>query len=74
MRFCAEYFVELLFVNYETVWKAEGMKINNKVVVSLTDREKEHGLTHVALSRVTTFSNLGIKDERHVCILRWKND
>ena len=27
------------------------------------DREKEHGLTYyVALSRVTKFSNLGIKD------------
>ena len=38
------------------------MIIKNKVVVSLTDREKEHGLTYVALSRVTKFSNLGIKD------------
>jgi len=45
-----------------TVWKAQGMTISNKVVVSLTDREKEHGLTYVALSRVTKFSNLGIKD------------
>ena len=32
------------------------------MVVSLIDREKEYGLTHVALSRVTKFSNLGIKD------------
>ena len=54
----------------------------NKVVVSLTDREKEHGLTYVALSRVTKFSNLGIKDtegisknrlcRKYVSILRWK--
>ena len=45
-----------------TVWKAQGMTISNKVVVSLTDREKEHRLTYVALSRVTKFSNLEIKD------------
>ena len=38
------------------------MTIKNKVVVSLTDREKEHGLTYVALSRVIKFLNLGIKD------------
>ena len=44
------------------IWKAQGMTIKNKAVVSLTDREKEHGLTYVALSRVTKFSNLGIKD------------
>ena len=38
------------------------MTIPTKVVVSLTDKEREHGLTYVALSRVTKFSNLGIKD------------
>ena len=37
--------------------------IKHKVVLSLIDREKEHGLTYyVALIRVTKFSNLGIKD------------
>ena len=45
-----------------TIWKAQGMTIPTKVVVSLTDKEREHGLTYVALSRVTKFSNLGIKD------------
>ena len=29
-------------------------------------REKEHGLTCVALSRVTKFSNLGIKDAERI--------
>ena len=38
------------------------MIIIHKVVVSLMAREKEHRLTYVALSRVTKFSNLGIKD------------
>ena len=38
------------------------MTIPTKVVVSLTDREREHGLSCVALSRVTNFTNLGIKD------------
>ena len=37
--------------------------IKHKVVVSLIDGEKEHRLTYyVALSRVTKFSTLGIKD------------
>ena len=38
------------------------MTILTKVAVSLTDREREHGLSHVALSRVTKFTNLEIKD------------
>ena len=38
------------------------MTIPTKVVVSLTDREREHNLSYVALSRVTKFTNLGIKD------------
>ena len=38
--------------------------IKHKVVVSLIDREKENELTYyVVLSRVTKFSNLGIKDK-----------
>ena len=45
-----------------TVWKSQGMTIDNKVVVSLTKREIEHGLTYVALSRATKFTNIGIKD------------
>ena len=38
------------------------MTIPTKVVVSLIDKEREYGLIHVALSKVTKFSNLGIKD------------
>ena len=30
--------------------------------MSLTDREREHSLSHVTLSRVIKFSNLEIKD------------
>ena len=42
------------------------MTIPTKVVVSLTSREKEHGLIYVAFSRVTKFSNLGIKDSEGI--------
>ena len=45
-----------------TVWKSQGMTIKSKIVVTLTDREKEHGLKYVALSRVTKFSDIGIYD------------
>ena len=38
------------------------MTIPTKVVVSLTDREREYGLLHVTLSRVIKFTNLEIKD------------
>ena len=35
--------------------------MTGKVVVVMGDREKEHGLTYVAFSRVTNFKNLGIE-------------
>ena len=38
------------------------MTIPSKVVVHLVDREREHGLLHVALSRVTKFTTLEIED------------
>ena len=38
------------------------MIIPTKVVASLIDREREHSLSCVALSSVTKFTNLGIKD------------
>ena len=44
------------------MWKAQGMTITNEAVMSLIDREKEHRLICIASSRVTKFSNLGIKD------------
>ena len=40
------------------------MTIRNKVIVYLMDKEREHGQTYVTLSRVTKFSNLGIKDTK----------
>ena len=33
-----------------TIWKAQGQTIQNKVVVSLGDKEKEHGLSYTAFS------------------------
>lgn len=33
-----------------TIWKAQGMAIKGKIVVTLTKSEKEHGLTHVTLT------------------------
>jgi len=36
--------------------------MHTKVIVSLMDKEREYGQTYVVLSRVTKFSNLGIKD------------
>ena len=38
------------------------MTIPTKVVASLADIEIEYGLSRIALSRVTKFTNLGIKD------------
>ena len=43
-------------------WKTQGMMIIYKFIVSLIAREKEYGLTYIALSRITKFWNLGIKD------------
>jgi hypothetical protein len=43
-----------------TIWKAQGQTIKGKLVVSLGPKEKEHGLTYVAFSRATKFSNIGI--------------
>ena len=43
-----------------TIWKAQGQTITNNVVLSLGDREREHGLSYTAFSRVRRFSSLGI--------------
>ena len=43
-----------------TIWKAQGQTLYGKVVVSLGEREREHGLTYTAFSRVKKMSNLGI--------------
>lgn len=43
-----------------TVWKSQGMTITGPVLVNLGDRERDHGCSYVALSRVTSISNLCI--------------
>ena len=45
-----------------TVWKSQGQTFIGKVVLHLTEREREHGLTYVAFSRATRFSNIGLYD------------
>jgi len=35
-----------------TIWKSQGQTIRNKVAVMLGDKEKEHGLSYTAFSRV----------------------
>jgi hypothetical protein len=43
-----------------TVWKAQGQTITGKVVVDLSEKECEYGLTYVAFSRATMLKNIGI--------------
>lgn len=45
-----------------TIWKAQGQTMKGKIVLTLTDKEKECGLSYVAFSRATTISNIGIID------------
>ena len=44
-----------------TAHKCQGMTIKGKVVIDLGPREMWHGVSHVALSRVTKFANVGLK-------------
>ena len=44
-----------------TIWKAQGQTIRGKVVVNLGSSEKEHGLTYTTFSRVTHFSDIGLR-------------
>jgi ATP-dependent exoDNAse (exonuclease V) alpha subunit len=41
-----------------TIWKSQGQTFFGNVVLHLSEREKEHGLTYVAFSRATRFSNI----------------
>ena len=43
-----------------TVWKAQGQTIRGKIVISLGNKEPEHGYSYVAFSRATKFSDVGI--------------
>ena len=43
-----------------TIWKAQGQTIKGKLVLDLSDKEKECGLTYVAFSRATRLRDIGI--------------
>jgi ATP-dependent exoDNAse (exonuclease V) alpha subunit len=45
-----------------TIWKSQGQTFFGKVVLNLGEHEKEHGLSYVAFSRATRFSDIGLKD------------
>eukprot|EP00978_Attheya_sp_CCMP212_P012705 scaffold31798_cov51-Attheya_sp.AAC.1 len=45
-----------------TIWKSHGQTFFGKVVLNLSNPEKEHGLTYVAFSHATRFSDIGLKD------------
>eukprot|EP00957_Ditylum_brightwellii_P210475 15365016-Ditylum_brightwellii.AAC.1 len=53
-----------------TVWKAQGQTMTGKVSMCIGRGEKEHGLTYVAMSRVTKFGDIGLHDGitfNHLC-------
>ena len=43
-----------------TIWKSQGQTYREKVVIDLSKKEPDHGVTYVALSRATKFENIGI--------------
>ena len=45
-----------------TIHKAQGMSIGKNLVVNIGDKELDHGSTYVALSRVTKFIFIGLKN------------
>ena len=60
-----------------TIWKAQGITVLIKAVVSLIDRKREYSLSHATLSRMTKITNLGIKDikglsKNRLCAKRYK--
>ena len=46
-----------------TVRDCQGMTIKGKVVIDLGSHEMWHSVWHVALSRMTKFTNIGLKKE-----------
>ena len=42
------------------MWKSQGSTINEKFCINLGNKEAEHGLTYVALSRATKLSQIAI--------------
>jgi hypothetical protein len=45
-----------------TICKSQGQTFTGKVVLNVSDHEREHGLTYVAFSLATRFSNIGLQD------------
>jgi ATP-dependent exoDNAse (exonuclease V) alpha subunit len=43
-----------------TFWKAQGQTFRNKIIMNLSNKEKENGLTYTGFSRATKLSNIGI--------------
>ena len=50
----------LIFCWYWNIWKAQGQTIRGKGSLHLGRGEKEHGLSHVAMSCVTRFYDIGL--------------
>ena len=44
-----------------TIWKAQGLTIKHKVVLEISNKEPDHGLTYVAFSRATCLEDIGLK-------------
>ena len=44
------------------IHKVQGMLISKNLVVNIGDKELDHGSTYVALSRVTKFMFIGLKN------------
>eukprot|EP00978_Attheya_sp_CCMP212_P023313 scaffold71160_cov44-Attheya_sp.AAC.1 len=55
-----------------TIWKSQGQTFTGKVVLNVSDHEREHGLTYAGFSRATGFSNIGLKDGITHTRLRYK--
>ena len=45
-----------------TILRSQGQTFTGKVVLNVSDHEREHGLTYVAFSHATRFSNIVLKD------------
>ena len=43
-----------------TIWKTQGQTIRGEVSINLVTGEREHGLSYVAMSCVTRFSDIGL--------------
>ena len=43
-----------------TIHKSQGITINGKYCIDLGTKEMNHGMTYVAFSRATKFSNIGL--------------